>query len=66
MYIRPTFISMDNRLGLSYVKNAKIFVCMSPVGPYFSQGFKGVDIICNDETVSRTWKGGFGAAKLGA
>ena len=66
MYIRPTFISMDNRIGLSYVKNAKIFCLMCPVGPYFATGFKGVDIVCNDDSVSRTWKGGFGDSKLGA
>ena len=66
MYIRPTFISMTNEIGVKPVKNAKLFVIMCPVGPYFAQGFKGVDIICNDEKVSRTWKGGFGDSKLGA
>ena len=66
MYIRPTYISMTNQLGVTPTKDAKLFVIMCPVGPYFPQGFKGVDIICNKESVSRTWKGGFGDSKLGA
>mmetsp|Transcript_35324 Transcript_35324/g.26335 ORF Transcript_35324/g.26335 Transcript_35324/m.26335 type:complete len:146 (+) Transcript_35324:208-645(+) len=35
MYIRPTSIAMDNRLGLGKVTKAKTFVLLSPVGPYF-------------------------------
>lgn len=66
MYIRPTFISMTNQLGVTPTRDAKLYVIMCPVGPYFPQGFKGVDIVCNDESIARTWKGGFGWAKLGA
>lgn len=66
MYLRPTYMSMTNKLGVTPSTDAKLFVIMCPVGAYFSSGFKGVDMICNDEDVSRTWKGGFGYAKLGA
>lgn len=66
LYIRPTYISMTNKLGLIAPEDAKIFVVMSPVGPYFPGGFKGIDIICNDNTIVRSWKRGFGYAKLGA
>ena len=57
---------MTNQLGINPSRDAKIFVVMSPVGPYFAGGFKGIDIICNNENINRTWKGGFAYAKLGA
>ena len=57
---------MTNQLGIYPPRDAKIFVVMSPVGPYFPGGFKGIDIICNDETIYRSATGGFGYAKLGA
>ena len=66
LYMRPTFMSMDNRLGVSPVEDAKLFVISCPVGTYFQSGIKGIDIICNNSDFSRTWRGGFGHAKLGA
>jgi len=55
---------MTNELSIISTKDAKLFVLLCPVAPYF--GFKGIDIICNDDSIIRTWKGGFGNAKLGA
>ena len=65
LYLRPTFISMTNLLGVLPPKESKLFVIMSPAGPYFSTGFSPISIICS-EGVNRSWEGGFGYAKLGA
>lgn len=65
LYLRPTYISMTNQLGVLPAKDAKLFVVMSPVGPYFPTGFNAINITCNDE-ILRSWPGGFGYAKLGA
>lgn len=65
IYIRPTYISMTNVLGVHACTEAKIFVLLSPVGPYF-KSFKPVSIICSDDNYVRSWKGGFGKYKLGA
>ena len=56
---------MTNQLGVSPAKDSKIFVVMSPVGPYFQTGFSAINITCNDQ-ILRSWPGGFGDAKLGA
>lgn len=47
LYIRPTSICMDNRLGLSSVKKAKTFVVLCPVGPYFPAGFVPTKLYCD-------------------
>jgi branched-chain amino acid aminotransferase len=39
LYIRPTSICMDNKLGLSSVRKSKTFVVLCPVGPYYPRGF---------------------------
>jgi branched-chain amino acid aminotransferase len=65
IYIRPTFISMTNVLGVSAPKQAKLFVILAPVAGYFNKGFEPVNIICS-ENIVRSWPGGFGYAKLGA
>jgi len=64
MYIRPTSICMDNRLGLGKVKKMKTFVVLSPVGPYYPRGFVPVRLYC-DTSVVRAWPDGFGDKKVG-
>ena len=64
LYLRPTSISMDNRLGLSQIKKSKTFVILSPVGPYYPRGFVPVKLFC-DTTVVRAWPSGFGDKKVG-
>jgi branched-chain amino acid aminotransferase len=65
LYIRPTGISMENSLGVKAPSAVKLFVIMSPVGPYYPAGFKPVSIFCHTERV-RAWHGGSGHMKLGA
>jgi branched-chain amino acid aminotransferase len=64
LYIRPTSICMDNRLGLSSINKSKTFIIMSPVGPYYPRGFVPVKLYC-DTTVIRAWPNGFGDKKVG-
>lgn len=64
LYLRPTSISMDNRLGLSRINKSKTFVIISPVGPYYPRGFVPVSLFC-DTTVVRAWPAGFGDKKVG-
>ena len=65
MYIRPTYISMTDQLGVVPPREAKTFTILSPVGPYFPTGFSAIKIVCS-ENILRSWPGGFGYAKLGA
>lgn len=64
LYLRPTSICMDNRLGLSRVSKSKTFVILSPVGPYYPRGFVPVKLFC-DTSVVRAWPSGFGDKKVG-
>jgi branched-chain amino acid aminotransferase len=65
LYIRPTGISMENTLGVKAATDVKLFVIISPVGPYYPQGFKPVSVACAVDAV-RAWPGGNGDKKLGA
>jgi branched-chain amino acid aminotransferase len=65
LYIRPTYISMTNQLGVFPAREAKLFALFTPVGPYFPTGFSAIKIVCS-ENIHRSWPGGFGYAKLGA
>lgn len=64
LYIRPTSICMDNKLGISRVTKSKTFIIMSPVGPYYPRGFVPVKLYC-DTSVIRAWPNGFGDKKIG-
>lgn len=64
LYIRPTSICMDNKLGLTRVTSSKTFIILSPVGPYYPRGFQPVRLFC-DTSVIRAWPQGFGDKKIG-
>ena len=64
LYIRPTSICMDNKLGIGKVTKAKTFIILSPVGPYYPRGFVPVKLFC-DQSVIRAWPNGWGDQKLG-
>ena len=64
LYIRPTSIAMDDRLGLSRVSKSKTFIILSPVGPYYPRGFVPLRLFC-DRSVIRAWPNGFGNKKVG-
>ncbi|GAB9474320.1 Branched-chain amino acid aminotransferase [Globisporangium polare] len=65
LYIRPTGISTHPYIGVGASLKAKIFIILSPVGPYYPEGFNPVKLFASD-TYIRAWPGGTGAFKLGA
>ncbi len=64
LYIRPTGISTTNILGVSPPNACKVYVILSPVGPYYRTGFAPVRLLANPSVV-RAWPGGTGNAKIG-
>ncbi|GLD97753.1 hypothetical protein PINS_up006450 [Pythium insidiosum] len=65
LYIRPTGISTHPYIGVGASLKAKIFIILSPVGPYYPEGFNPVKLYAND-TFIRAWPGGTGSYKVGA
>ncbi|CAM9423297.1 unnamed protein product, partial [Hapterophycus canaliculatus] len=64
LYIRPAAISTHPYLGLAAPEKVKIYVIMSPVGPYYKEGFNPVKLYADTEQ-RRAWPGGMGFAKAG-
>ena len=64
MYLRPTAIGTSPFLGVHASENVKLFVIMSPVGPYYKDGFVPVKLYADTDNV-RAWPGGVGNAKVG-
>lgn len=62
LYIRPTIIAMDPYLGLGASRTYRLFIILSPVGPYYSEGFNPVKIWVSKEYV-RAVRGGLGDVK---
>ena len=65
LYIRPTHIATENALGVRQANFSKLFVIISPVGPYYSKGIKPVSLLALKDHV-RAWPGGAGEYKLGS
>lgn len=64
LYIRPTGISTHPFLGVGASAYAKVYVILSPVGPYYPEGFNPVKLYADTENV-RAWPGGTGNTKVG-
>ncbi len=62
LYIRPTLIGTEPKLGVRASDHYLYYVILSPVGPYFPTGFGPVKIMVADKHV-RAAEGGVGAAK---
>lgn len=79
LYIRPTIIStyvclfivvisphcLQPYLGVGPAQSVKLYTILSPVGPYYPEGFKPVKLYADPEHV-RAWRGGSGDSKIGA
>ncbi|GAA5885757.1 hypothetical protein JCM16303_006052 [Sporobolomyces ruberrimus] len=65
LYIRPTMIGTQAGLGVGASTDVLLFVIASPVGPYYSTGFKPVKLLATTQYV-RAAPGGTGSYKLGA
>jgi len=64
LYMRPTAIATEPGLGVKPSRQYLFFIILSPVGPYFSTGFKPVSLWVSRE-YSRAAEGGTGSAKAG-
>ena len=64
LYIRPTLIATEEFLGLKVSSKYLFFIILSPVGPYYPEGFNPVKItVCT--AYVRAAPGGVGEAKTG-
>eukprot|EP00759_Apiculatamorpha_spiralis_P014968 PhF_6_TR21680/c0_g1_i1/m.30948/K00826/E2.6.1.42, ilvE; branched-chain amino acid aminotransferase len=63
LYIRPTIVSTEPILGVARPHHAKLFVLLSPVGPYYPEGFKPIALLADHEHI-RAWPGGTGSYKI--
>lgn len=64
LYIRPTVIGTEAALGIKSSSDYLFFIILSPVGPYFKEGFDPISLRVSD-TYSRAGSGGTGEAKTG-
>lgn len=65
LYIRPTMLATQFGLGVKTSNSYLFYIILSPVGPYFKEGFNPVPLyVCADFV--RAVKGGCGEAKTGA
>ena len=64
-YLRPTAIATDAALGVGAANHVKFFTILSPVGPYFVDGYKPVPIYA-ESAIIRAWPGGVGQFKIGS
>lgn len=59
-----TAIGTSPFLGVHASEQVKLFVILSPVGPYYKGGFKPIKLLADTQNV-RAWPGGVGNAKVG-
>lgn len=64
IYIRPTAIGTSPFLGVHASEMIKLFAILSPVGPYYKNGFNPIKLYADTANI-RAWPGGVGNAKLG-
>ncbi|MEW6701644.1 MAG: branched-chain amino acid aminotransferase [Bacteroidota bacterium] len=57
LYIRPFMIATEACFGVRPADNYKFIIILSPVGPYYPEGFKPVRIMVTDEYVRAVRKG---------
>ncbi len=62
LYIRPTMIATDARLGVHASNSYKLYIILSPVGSYYAAGLTPTKIIMEDKYV-RVPREGTGEAK---
>lgn len=65
LYIRPFIFGSESVLGVKPSDEYKLLIILSPVGPYYPQGFKPVPIFVTDQYV-RAVRKGIGECKTSA
>jgi len=64
LYVRPAILATEEAIGLKVSSKYLFFIILSPVGPYYPQGFNPVNIMVSEKYV-RAVPGGIGFAKTG-
>ena len=59
------FHLLQATLGVGASSSAEVFTLLSPVGPYYPEGFKPVSLYATSK-YTRAWEGGTGNTKIGA
>ncbi|MHA2179881.1 MAG: branched-chain amino acid aminotransferase [Promethearchaeota archaeon] len=62
LYIRPMLFGSGPMLGVSSAHEFKLIIFTAPVGPYFPEGFKGIDLLISKK-YTRAAPGGTGSTK---
>jgi len=62
LYIRPLMFASEPLIGVRPAENYKLIIMLSPVGPYYPEGFRPIPILATDKYV-RTVRKGIGEAK---
>ncbi|OQR69885.1 branched-chain-amino-acid aminotransferase [Tropilaelaps mercedesae] len=65
LYIRPTFLGIEPRLGIGRSLDAVLYIICSPVDGSFSPIAKPIQLLADPKYV-RAWPGGTGDKKIGA
>ncbi|MDD3001783.1 MAG: branched-chain amino acid aminotransferase [Candidatus Riflebacteria bacterium] len=65
LYIRPFMFATDETLGVRASSGYTYCLILSPVGPYYQEGFNPVSLYVSSD-FTRAGKGGLGEAKTGA
>lgn len=65
LYVRPTVISMTNKIGINAPSETMLFITATPSGPYFKTSARPVKMVVETK-MARTWPGGMGNVKIGA
>lgn len=65
LYIRPTMIGTESKIGMGVSESALLYVVLSPVGDYFKGQPGGISLLA-DPQYCRAWFGGVGDLKLGS
>ncbi len=64
LYLRPTVIATEAALGVRPANEYLFYIILSPVGPYFAEGFRPISLFVSEE-YTRAALGGTGEAKTG-
>ena len=64
LYIRPLVIGISPQVGVKPAEEYMLLVFVTPVGPYFKEGFKPVHLVVEEE-FDRAAPNGVGDVKLG-
>ena len=57
LYIRPVMFASEALLGVHPSHNYKLIIMLSPVGPYYPEGFRPIPILATDKYVRASSKG---------